>query len=114
MNLFLYDKKYLILITLFICILSFAAPALAATTRLHIVKYANDGTTILSEKTLTWQEMESSLPVKGDGVTHYYHQGPVFVDDPDPVNRRTTSVESRMKTPMHFRKRTWVQSKALI
>ena len=60
---------------------------LAATTQLHIVKYANDGTTILSEKTLTYQEMESTLPVQGDGITHYYHQGPVFIDDPDPVTQ---------------------------
>jgi len=60
-------------------------PVTAATTQLHIVKYANDGTTILSEKTLTYQEMESSLPVLGDGSTHYFNQGPVFIDDPDPV-----------------------------
>ena len=87
MRLFLCNKKYLVLITLFICILLFAVPALAATTQLHIVKYANDGTTILSEKTLTYQEMESSLPVQGDGVTHYYNQGPVFIDDPDPATQ---------------------------
>ena len=31
--------------------------------------------------------MESSLPVQGDGLTHYYHQGPVFIDDPDPVTQ---------------------------
>jgi hypothetical protein len=29
--------------------------------------------------------MEANLPVMGDGVTHYYHQGPVFVDDADPA-----------------------------
>ena len=28
--------------------------------------------------------MEQNLPVHGDGVTHYYHQGPVFLDDADP------------------------------
>ena len=64
-------------------ILMVAAPVLAATTSLHIVKYANDRTTILSEKTLSYQEMRDSLPVLGDGFTHYYHQGPVFVDHPD-------------------------------
>jgi hypothetical protein len=73
-------------------LLSFAAvftillctgPAIAATTELHIVKYANDRTTVLAEKTLTYQEMKDTLPVQGDGSTHYYHQGPVFVDDPD-------------------------------
>ena len=87
MRLFLCNKKYLILITLVICILLFAVPAPAATTQLHIVKYANDGTTILSEKTLSYQELESSLPVQGDGVTHYYNQGPVFIDDPDPATQ---------------------------
>jgi hypothetical protein len=82
---FLYDKRGLPLIIIFTVILTFATPSLAATTQLHIVKYANDGTTILAEKTLTYQEMESSLPVQGDGSTHYYNQGPVFVDDADPA-----------------------------
>ncbi|MDD1698016.1 MAG: DUF3344 domain-containing protein, partial [Methanoregula sp.] len=68
-----------------LCFFIVILPVSAATTQLHIVKYANDGTTILSEKTLTYQEMESSLPVLGDGLTHYYNQGPVFIDDPDPV-----------------------------
>lgn len=27
--------------------------------------------------------MEQNLPVYGNGITHYYHQGPVFADDPD-------------------------------
>jgi|WetSurMetagenome_2_1015567.scaffolds.fasta_scaffold04759_2 hypothetical protein len=56
-----------------------ATPVLASTTQVHIVKYANDRTTILSEKTLTYQEMEDTLPVLGDGSTHYYLQGPVFI-----------------------------------
>jgi hypothetical protein len=29
--------------------------------------------------------MEANLPVMGDGKTHYYHQGPVFIDDTDPA-----------------------------
>jgi hypothetical protein len=29
--------------------------------------------------------METNLPVLGDGTTHYYHQGPVFIDDTDPA-----------------------------
>ena len=75
----------LLIRSLIVCIiiLIFTVPALAATTQLHIVKYANDGTTILNETTKTYQWMEANLPVLGDGVTHYYHQGPVFVDDPD-------------------------------
>ena len=80
---FFHDKRSITLIALFIIILTFAAPSMAATTQLHIVKYANDRTTILSEKTLTYQEMRDTLPVQGDGTTHYYLQGPVFIDGPD-------------------------------
>jgi DMSO/TMAO reductase YedYZ molybdopterin-dependent catalytic subunit len=53
----------------------------AATTEVDIVRYANDGVTILEETTVNYTWMEANLPVLGDGVTHYYHQGPVFVDD---------------------------------
>jgi hypothetical protein len=53
----------------------------APTTSVHVVKYAADGTTVLNETTVTYQWMEANLPVQGDGKTHYYHQGPVFVDD---------------------------------
>ncbi len=56
-------------------------PPTAATTELHIVKYANDHTTVIKETTVTWQWMRDNLPVFGDGTTHYYHQGPVFVDN---------------------------------
>ena len=51
------------------------------TTSLHIVKYAPDGETVLNETTVDYQWMEANLPVYGDGVTHYYHQGPVFEGD---------------------------------
>ena len=47
------------------------------------MKYANDKSTVLSEKTLTYQQMRDTLPVLGDGTTRYYHQGPVFVDNMD-------------------------------
>ena len=57
--------------------------ASAATTSVTIIKYAADGTTVLSQTTVTYQWMEANLPVLGDGTTHYYHQGPVFIDDPD-------------------------------
>ena len=77
-------QLFLLLVVLF-CIAFFAGPAMAATTQLHIVKYANDGTTILNETTKTYQWLESNLPVLGDGATHYYLQGPVFIDNPDPV-----------------------------
>jgi hypothetical protein len=55
------------------------------TTSIHVQKVDADGKTILAEKTVDYRWMEQYLPVIGDGVTHYYHQGPVFIDDPDPV-----------------------------
>jgi len=79
----LLNKTFLRSFIICLVILTFAVPTLAATTQLHIVKYANDGTTILNETTKTYQWLEGNLPVLGDGTTHYYHQGPVFVDDPD-------------------------------
>jgi PKD repeat protein len=66
------------LLLLAVCIV---APAMAATTEVQIVKYANDNTTILDQVTVNYTWMEANLPVLGDGTTHYYHQGPVFVDD---------------------------------
>lgn len=55
----------------------------AASTRIHIQKISSDGKTVIAEKEVDFQWMESNLPVYGDGVTHYYHQGPVFIDNPD-------------------------------
>ncbi len=59
------------------------APALAAepTTSVHVVKYAADGTTVVAEESVDYEWMEANLPVQGDGVTHYFHQGPVFEGD---------------------------------
>ncbi|HRY76139.1 MAG TPA: PKD domain-containing protein, partial [Methanoregulaceae archaeon] len=62
-------------------ILILTGPAIAAgTTEVHIVKYANDGVTILDETTKNFTWMMDNLDVYGDGVTHYYMQGPVFND----------------------------------
>jgi hypothetical protein len=58
----------------------------AATTEVHIARYAADNVTVINDTTVTYQWMEASLPVMGDGVTHYFHQGPVFVDDADPAH----------------------------
>ncbi|MBN1195399.1 MAG: PEGA domain-containing protein [Methanomicrobiaceae archaeon] len=65
-------------------ILLAASPAAGASTAVHIVRIAADGDTVLNETTVDYLWMEANLPVYGDGVTHYYHQGPVFIDDPDP------------------------------
>lgn len=53
-------------------------PVAAGTTELHIMKYTSDGTTIINETSVSFQWMMANLPVYGDAITHYYHQGPVF------------------------------------
>lgn len=60
-----------------------APPVMAAgaTTEVQIIKYAVDGTTIIAQTTVSYRWMEENLPVYGDGVTQYYHQGPVFEED---------------------------------
>jgi hypothetical protein len=71
---------------IFCCaIVSLTAAVSAATTQVHIARYAADNVTVINETTVTYQWMETNLPVMGDGKTHYYHQGPVFVDDADPA-----------------------------
>ncbi len=51
-----------------------------ATTELNITKIAANGT-IIAQTTVDCHWLEENLPVQGDGITHYYHQGPVFADD---------------------------------
>jgi hypothetical protein len=62
--------------------LLFVTPLVSAegTTEVHIAKYANDGITLLNETTVDYEWMMLNLEVYGDGVTHYYHQGPIFED----------------------------------
>ncbi|KQC05836.1 MAG: hypothetical protein APR53_02000, partial [Methanoculleus sp. SDB] len=61
------------------------AAAAAPTTTVTITKLASDGVTVIDETTVDYVWLEANLPVMGDGTTHYYHQGPVFLDDPDPA-----------------------------
>ncbi len=78
------DKRYIVFSLLLVFgLLLLVNPAAAATTSLHIEKVAGDGKTLLASKDLDAAWMEANLPVYGDGKTHYYHQGPVFIDDPD-------------------------------
>jgi hypothetical protein len=58
-------------------------PASGATTSVTIIKYAADGTTVLEQTSVTYQWMQANLPVLGNGTTHYYHQGPVIIDNAD-------------------------------
>lgn len=50
------------------------------TTDITVAVYSTDGTTILNSTQVSYQWLETNLPVMGDGRTHYYHQGPVFVE----------------------------------
>jgi hypothetical protein len=82
-------EDYIKIVLLFIALCCITAgicmPVSAATTQVHIAKFAADNTTVIKEKTVTYQWMEANLPVMGDGATRYYHQGPVFIDDADPA-----------------------------
>ena len=80
-----YDRHLFFTIIFLAGILLFVYPATAATTSLHIEKVAGDGKTVLSSRDVDVLWMEANLPVYGDGITHYYHQGPVFIDNPDPA-----------------------------
>ena len=71
----------LILFGIFAVILV-AQPCLAATTELTITKYASDGVTVLNQTTKDYTWLAANLPVFGNGFTHYYMQGPIFVDYP--------------------------------
>ena len=62
----------------------------AATTEVHVVKYASDETTILNEMTVSYQWMEENLPVQGDGSTHYFFQGPIFHEEWEEVHPNET------------------------
>jgi hypothetical protein len=66
---------FLLLITITIL------PALAAPTTSLVVSVIENNTTI-EHRVLDSQWMEHNLPVMGDGITRYYHQGPVFQGDP--------------------------------
>ena len=67
-----------------IVLLVLTISAQAATTEVTVTKLANDGATVLDEITVNYTWMEENLPVWGDGVTHYYHQGPIFCGDDMP------------------------------
>lgn len=75
-------------------------PVLASdvTTSVTVTKLANDGTTVLGEATVTVEELmadSAELPVYGDGVTHYYFQGPSFDEDHMWDETELVNVDSR-------------------
>lgn len=72
--------------------------ATTPTTSVTIIKYDTDGTTILDQETVTWEWMRDNLPVQGNGITHYYHQGPTFDDSTEELKwdpGETVNVDSR-------------------
>ena len=88
-------QRWCVLIILLGFMMIISLPVTAATTSIHIVRYANDGTTILNETTKTYQWLESNLPVIGDGITHYYSQGPTFNDSDLWDNAEWQNVDTR-------------------
>jgi hypothetical protein len=97
----------MICVLLFVMPLMLASPArAAATTSVKITKLANDGTTVLDQATVSVEQMMAGspeLPIYGDGVTHYYFQGPSFDPNnmwdsgipPEPSPGETVNVDSR-------------------
>ncbi|MDD1714144.1 MAG: argininosuccinate synthase, partial [Methanoregulaceae archaeon] len=76
----MYMKRVFMITAVLVLAVIVVTPALAAPTQVRVVRYANDNVTILEETTVDYTWMEANLPVLGDGVTHYYHQGPTFND----------------------------------
>jgi hypothetical protein len=72
--------KTIMFVFLLVLLLCSAWGSALPTTDLNVSVYAPDGITILNTTRVSYQWMEANLPVQGDGQTHYYHQGPVFVD----------------------------------
>ncbi|MDD1709443.1 MAG: argininosuccinate synthase [Methanoregulaceae archaeon] len=66
-------------IVLLLCIFCCAGALAVPTTNLLVSVYEPDGNHSINN-TVAIQWMEANLPVQGDGTTHYYHQGPVFVE----------------------------------
>ncbi|MGI6514985.1 MAG: hemoblobin-interacting domain-containing protein [Syntrophomonadales bacterium] len=66
-------------------LLAMPQPATAAgTTELTVTKYVYDSSGVISQMTVNYEFLYDNFEVMGDGTTRYYHQGPVFKDDPDP------------------------------
>jgi len=61
-----------------LCCAGLVLQAGAATTEVTITRYSIDGELLTETGPYTIEWMEENLPVQGDGVTHYYLQGPTF------------------------------------
>ena len=87
-----------------------AQPCLAATTELTITKYASDRVTILNQTTKDYTWLAANLPVFGNGYTHYYMQGPIFIDYPsnETWNRNYGGIFLKIQIVI-LRKKIWVR-----
>jgi hypothetical protein len=78
-------SRWLQLSFILLAVLSVLLPASVVnaetpTTSIHIIKYAANGKSIMGETNITIAEMQT-LAVQGDGITHYYTQGPTQLPD---------------------------------
>jgi hypothetical protein len=80
-----YFRTVCISFCVFFAVVSLMGVVSGATTQVRIARYAADNVTVINETSVSYQWMETHLPVLGDGKTHYYLQGPVFVDNADPA-----------------------------
>ncbi|MBR1368046.1 argininosuccinate synthase [Methanocalculus chunghsingensis] len=71
----------MLVVTLLVLSLCMTGTLAAPTTEVTVVKINSETDEIMSRTTVTYQWMEENLPVHGDGITRYYHQGPVFDGD---------------------------------
>jgi hypothetical protein len=97
-------KRILELALIFVLLVSVmplaVSPVNAAdvTTSVTVTKLANDGVTVLDQVTVTVEEMMAGspeLPIYGDGVTHYYFQGPSFDHEAPWDETELVNVDSR-------------------
>lgn len=72
------EFRFRLPLVIFCLIMSVTAPVFGATTSLTVMNVTRDGGTVLASQAVSFQWMQANLPVLGDGVTHYYHQGPVM------------------------------------
>ena len=83
-------RKRSMILAMLLCIVmvSSAVPVQAtATTEVEVIKYAaNNYSTVVNSTTLNYSQMEDLFTVQGNGVTHYFHQGPIFTDEWNSTN----------------------------
>ena len=74
------------LVAMLLCIAALVSAVVSvqatATTQVTVTKYAaNNYSTVVNSTTLNYSQMNASLTVYGDGITDYFHQGPIFTDE---------------------------------